>query len=125
MILNSTQTLLDEMDINGSINEAESAVDGASNNERELLSQIIEQNNNVVMLENNSNKTSPATATVQQSPHVIENKNMRVVVIIVHKCEWYNYNNVDNIILVNEKVLKKKWDVCLHSGKILYQNSIV
>ena len=43
------------------------------------------------------------------------------VVDIVHDCEWYQYDNVDHILL-NGKVPKKKWGIRLHSGEVLYQN---
>lgn len=61
----------------------------------------------------------------QQQPSLVQGNETNLgLTKIVNKCEWYKYDNPDNIPL-NGEAHKKKWRICLYSGKILYQNSDV
>ena len=102
--LHTTQVLLEGISIdNNNTNEPEIVVANAEE----------EDDDDETMLEDNS-------FTANETPPV--NRNDRGVVAVAHKCEWYNYNNKNNIP-VNGKVHKKKWGIRLHSGEVLYQHS--
>ena len=99
-ILDCAQSLLDDVGINDDFNEVHNAV-GGGDSERDPSPNETETGcNDTTMLQDNSNTNNHATESIIcESSSVIENNdtNDLGVAQIRHECQWYHYDNMNNI----------------------------
>ncbi len=105
-ILDTAQSLLDNMDINDNVNEDENMVGGSDIEERAPNTTVMEHNNTTMLEDSNSNTNPPAGTTVHESTPVIQNNitNFAGVVDVLDQCKCYNNNNNMDHIPLNGKV---------------------